>query len=133
MVRHLAQRFFDVEPDRPVIRPENAVDFLLDEATNAPELWHQKSYLARAVTHEPDGTLRDEGIMSLADFVDSTGPDAVAITVETDDTGSIHPCVYVRRRGRVDGDATLDPSPLHDYRTTAHRSQLQALVGGVLR
>ena len=49
--------------------------------------------------------------MSLADFVDSDGPDGVAITVETDDTGDIHPAVYVRRHGRVDADAVLDCEP----------------------
>ena len=59
--------------------------------------------------------------MSLADFVDASGPDGVAITVETDDTGDIHPAVYVRRHGRVDTDDVLDASPLHDYRTDEHR------------
>ena len=33
------------------------VTYLLDELTDAPELWHQKSYLARAVSRDPDGTL----------------------------------------------------------------------------
>jgi len=57
----------------------------------------------------------------------------VAITVETDDRGSIHPAVYVRRRGRVDADAVLDEAPLTEYRTAAHRNQLEALLGDVLR
>jgi hypothetical protein len=64
--------------------------------------------------------------------VDVDGPDAVAVTVETDDRGDIHPCAYVRRRGRVDGDARLDGSPLHDYLTAAHRAQLGAIAGSVL-
>ena len=63
--------------------------------------------------------LRDEGIVSLADYVDEAGPDGVAITVETDDRGSIHPAVYVRRRGRVDADAVLDEGPLTEYRTAS--------------
>ena len=58
------------------------------------------------------------------DYVDSAGPDGVAVTVETDAEGDIHPAIYVRRHGRVDGDATLDGAPLHDYRTPAHRAQL---------
>ena len=35
----------------------------------------------------PTARVRDEGIVSLADFVDAAGPDGVAITVETDDDG----------------------------------------------
>jgi len=105
---------------------------LLTSVSTAPELWHQKSYLAHAISRDEDGSLRDEGIVSLAEYVDTEGPDGVAITVETDDRGSIHPEVYVRRRGRVDGDAELDESPLTEYRTSGHRSQLQALLGDVL-
>jgi hypothetical protein len=133
MVRDLAQRLFGVQPERPVVRAADAVDYLLDEATNAPELWHQKSYLARAIVRDDDATLRDEGIVSLAEFVDGPGPDGVAITIETDAEGDIHPAVYVRRRGRVDADAVLDGGPLHEYRTTSHRRQLEALAAPVLR
>ena len=129
MVERMAEGVFGVALERPTIRPEDALELLLREATTAPELWNQKSYLARALTRADDGSLRDEGIVSLADFVDSAGPDGVAIAVETDDTGDIHPAVYVRRRGRVDSDARLDGSPLHDYRTAAHRKQLAALLG----
>jgi len=132
MVQNLAETRFGVIRERPAIKPADAVDFLLTEASTAPELWNQKSYLARAVWRDTDGSVRDEGIVSLAEFVDSAGPDGVAITVETDDTGDIHPAVYVRRRGRVDSDARLDNSPLHEYRTTAHRAQLKALLGDVL-
>jgi len=41
--------------------------------------------------------------------------------------------VYVRRKGRVDTDATLDPSPFHDFRSAAHRRQLASLIEGVIR
>ena len=104
---------------------------MLAAASLDPELWHQKSYLARAFTRDADGIF-DDGIVSLADYVDAPGPDGAAITVETDDTGDIHPAVYVRRQGRVDADAVLDGSPLHDYRTSEHKNQLSALVGDVL-
>jgi thioredoxin reductase len=133
MAEHVAETHFGWVRERPVIRHEDAADFLLTEATTAPELWNQKSYLARAISRGSGGTLHDEGIVSLADFVDSGGPDAIAITIETDDTGDIHPAVYVRRRGRVDGDARLDGSPLHEYRTTAHRRELLSLARGVIR
>jgi hypothetical protein len=46
MVEHLAETKFGIQPDRPVIAPDRLVDFLLEEATMAPELWNQKSYLA---------------------------------------------------------------------------------------
>jgi len=132
MVQRLAETRFGVKRERPAVKPAEVVDLLLGEATTAPELWNQKSYLARALSRDDDGTIRDEGIVSLAEFVDSGGPEAVAITVETDDTGDIHPAVYVRRRGRVDADARLDSSPLHDYRTAGHRKGLQALIGHTL-
>ena len=132
MVQHVAETRFGVRRERPEVGGEDVVDRLLREATVAPELWNQKSYLARALWRDESGAVRDEEIVSLAEFVDAGGPDGVAITVETDDTGDIHPAVYVRRHGRVDADARLDPSPLHDYRTAGHRSQLRGLIGDVL-
>jgi thioredoxin reductase len=132
LVDHLAERMFDRPRQRPEVPPGDVVDRILQEATTAPELWHQKSYLARAFSREADGAIRDDGIVSLAEYVDSGGPDGAAITVETDGSGQIRPAVYVRRRGRVDGDATLDGSPLHDFRTAEHRRQLTDLVAGVL-
>lgn len=133
MVGHLAESVFGKRRERPAVSAADGLELLLGEATTAPELWNQKSYLAHALSRDSDGTIRDEGIVSLAHFVDTGGPDAVAITVETNAAGDIHPAVYVRRRGRVDGDATLDGSPLHEYRTAAHRRQLAALAGDVLR
>ena len=131
-VDEIAARYFDIERPRPEVAPDQVVEHLLASASLTPELWHQKSYLAHALSREPDGTIRDEGIVSLAEYVDAAGPDGAAITVETDDRGSIHPAVYVRRRGRVDADAVLDESPLTEYRTPAHRAQLQGLLGDVL-
>ena len=132
LAEHLAARILGRPRPRPAVPPADVVDLLLTAASTAPELWHQKSYLARALSRDPDGTLRDEGIVSLADYVDAEGPDGAAITVETDDRGDIHPAVYVRRRGRVEGDAVLDASPMHDYRTAAHHGQLRSLIGDTL-
>lgn len=131
MVQHVAEARFGRARARPLVGPGDAIELLLREASCAPELWHQKSYLARALTLD-EGGLRDEGIVSLADFVDSSGPDAVAITVETDDSGDIHPAVYVRRHGRVDSDANLSNSPLHDFRSATHRAELAALTREVI-
>jgi hypothetical protein len=131
-VDEIAARYFGLERPRPSLDPDEVVDRLLASATLAPELWHQKSYLAHAISRDADGTVRDEGIVSLAAYVDEAGPDGAAVTVETDDKGSIRPALYVRRRGRVDADAILDEAPQTDYRTAAHRSQLRALLGDVL-
>jgi hypothetical protein len=131
-VDEIAARYFDIAHPRPAVDPSGIAERLLASASMAPELWHQKSYLAHALSRDPDGTIRDEGIVSLAEYVDTAGPDGAAITVETDARGSIHPAVYVRRRGRVDADAVLDESPLTDYRTAEHRTQLHALIGDVL-
>jgi thioredoxin reductase len=131
-VDEIAMRYFGITRPRPEVDPASVVDQLLTSVSSAPELWHQKSYLARALSRDPDGAIRDEGIVSLAEYVDAAGPDGAAITVETDDKGSIHPAVYVRRRGRVDADAVLDSSPLTEYRTAEHRSQLRSLIADVL-
>jgi thioredoxin reductase len=132
IVEDIAARYFGRQRPRPEVAPDIVVERLLASATRAPELWHQKSYLAHAMTRDRDDVVRDEGIVSLAEFVDAPGPDGAAITVETDDRGSIHPAVYVRRRGRVDGDTLLDGHPLHDYRGADHRARLAELLGGVV-
>jgi hypothetical protein len=133
MVESLAERHLGVPRARPAVDPAGLVGYLLEELSTAPELWHQKSYLARAVSRDPDGTLRDEGIVSLADHVDTAGPDGVAVTVETDAAGDIHPAIYLRKNGRVDADATLHGSPLHEYRTPDHRRALTDLLADLVR
>ena len=132
LVDDVAARYFGMPRARPEVAPGGVIELLLTAASAAPELWHQKSYLARALSRDEDGAIRDEGIVSLAEYVDVAGPDGAAITVETVDRGAIRPAVYVRRRGRVDTDAVLDGSPLHEYRTAEHRAQLQSLVADVL-
>jgi thioredoxin reductase len=130
MVGHLVRTKFGVEPERPTIGPDRLVDLLLEEATMAPELWNQKSYLARAVSLDGGEGIRDEGIVPLADFVDTEGPAAAAIAVETDATGSIHPAVYVRAAGKPAAETLLQPHPLHDFRSTENRAQLASLLKG---
>jgi thioredoxin reductase len=132
LVDHIAERYFDTPRVRLAVKAEEVVEHMLAATSMNPELWHQKSFLARALSRDPDGSIHDDGIVSLADYVDSAGPDGAAITVETDDKGDIHPAVYVRRRGRVDADAVLEGNPLHEYRTAGHRAQLNALIADVL-
>jgi hypothetical protein len=131
-VDEIAARYFGLRRPRPAVAAGDVVEQMLTAAATAPELWHQKSYLAYALSRDPDGEIREDGIVSLADYVDTAGPDGAAITVETDDRGDIHPAVYVRRRGRVDADAVLESSPLTEYRTGEHRAALRSLVADVL-
>ena len=131
MVFHVAEKHFGVAPARPEVKPGELVDLLLTEATESPELWNQKSYLARAFSLEAGEGIRDEGIVPLAHFVDEEGSAAVAITVETDDTGDIHPAVYVREEGRPAVETLLGSHPLHDFRTSDNRSRLSHLLRGV--
>ncbi len=131
MAFHVAQKHFGVERARPSVEPSRLVDVLLEEATHAPELWNQKSYLARSFSLDPGKGIVDEGIVPLADFVDVEGPAAVAIAVETDDTGDIHPAVYIREEGRPAVETLLLSQALHDFRTAEHRAQLGSLLSGV--
>ncbi|MDL2336160.1 MAG: NAD(P)-binding domain-containing protein, partial [Chloroflexota bacterium] len=48
MVYHVATTHFGVELPRAEVKPDALIDLLLMEATRAPELWNQKSYLAHA-------------------------------------------------------------------------------------
>ena len=126
LVRHIAQKHFGVDPPRPQTPTEEAPDLLLREATWSPELWNQRAYLSRALIFEAGGVL-DEGIVPLAHFVDSGGADGVAVAVETNAEGDIHPVVFLRKRGDVE-EHLLPSSPLHDYRTAEYRAEIAAML-----
>jgi thioredoxin reductase len=131
MVYHVAEKHFGVSRGRPEVRTGDLCELLLTEATLSPELWNQKSYLARAFSLDPAQGIRDEGIVPLAQFVDEEGHAAVAIAVETDDTGDIHPAVYVRQEGRPAVETLLSSHPLHDFRGADNRERLSQLLRGV--
>ena len=130
MVYNVAEKHFGVSLPRPAVAPDALVDVLLGEATRSPELWNQKSYLARAFSLDPAAGVLDQGIVPLAQFVDEEGAPAVAIAVETDDTGNIHPAVYVRPPDRPAIETLLASDPLHDFRTSDNRAQLSELLKG---
>ena len=132
LVRHIAERHFGMMFDDPVMPPDGLIEHLLHAATKAPELWNQPSYLAHVVElgARPGPVAR--GITPLAHFVDANGPDAVAVTVESDASGDIHPAVYVRSRGTV-SEHLLPSAPFHDYETEDHRSLLRAVLDPVTR
>jgi thioredoxin reductase len=126
LVRHIAEGHFGVEPERPPLPLADLRDHLLAEATYAPELWHQKAYLASVVSLDADEGVRNEGIQPLAAFLDADGPDAVAMTVEADGS-AIYPVVYVRHAGKSEEHA-LDPDPLHDFEGPAYRRALGSIL-----
>jgi thioredoxin reductase len=128
LARYIAQKHFRVEVRRPRISNDEVVEHLLTEAARSGALWNQKGYLASLVTFDDDGGATDEGIVPLSHYVDSSGPDAVAVAIESDP--DIHPTVFVRRRGRVDEHA-LDGHRLNEYRTPDHRIQLGSVLGGL--
>ncbi|MGI8426406.1 MAG: NAD(P)-binding domain-containing protein [Actinomycetota bacterium] len=126
MADRIAANHFGVEGAGSQVEPSRVIPYLLTEATTAPELWNQQSYLARQISFG-EGTITDNGIVPLAHFVDSSGPDSVSITVESDDHGDIHPAVYLRRAGKIQ-EHLMASHPLNDFETSDHRRQLESLL-----
>jgi thioredoxin reductase len=135
LAAHVAERRFGAVAERPAVSPDAAVPLLLREASSAPELWIQKGYLARVLA-ATTSDFRDEGILPLTHFVDDGPDEGVAITVEVDPRGTIHPVVYVRNGGVV-SEHDLAPHPLHDYTGDDYRKEVadrvSPLAGGALR
>jgi thioredoxin reductase len=130
LARHIAETHFGVTTDRPVVAPDAVAPLLLHEATFAPELWHQKAYLARVLASTAEG-IRDEGIVPLVHALDGMVEDVIAMTVEADGTGAIYPVVYVRHGGRL-SEVALPGHPLLDFETPAHHDALTAALADVL-
>jgi hypothetical protein len=106
------------------------VPFLLHEFTDGPELWHQKSYLARVLIRDERRGIVDDGILPLQSFLDSGPPDAVAATLEENPAGDIYPVLYTRRGG-TSAEHDLSPHPLHDFRTRDHERAVVAALEGL--
>ena len=131
LARHIARKYFGSDPARPVLKREDVLGYLLSEVTHAPELWHQKSYLARSVLFDPHRGIVDDGIVPLQQFADSAGLDGVAVAVEANTKGEIYPAVYVRKNN-VLTEHLLPPNPLLDFETAEHRAQLTAALAALL-
>jgi len=124
LAEHLAERLGGWSRPRP--RVEEAVPFLLGELTRSPELRIQKGYLCRMLSAGEEG-YADEGIVPLTHFLDGGSPDAVAATIEVDETGRMVPTVYLRRGGEV-AEHPLEPHPLHQYEGEAYAAELASLL-----
>jgi thioredoxin reductase len=126
LARHVAETHAGLAPVRPELARADGEALLVRELARAPELWAQKSYLARVVSFA-DGAARDEGVQPLAHFVDASGPDAVAAAIEMDERANIRPIVYVRRGGEV-AERPLTPDALHRYEREETRRELAAAL-----
>ena len=125
--RLAATRFGRPAHGRPVPR-DKVVEFVLAELTESPELWHQRAYLARLLERDAgSGSVVDRGVQPLVHVLDTTGPDAVAITLEADATGSIYPALYVRMAGRI-AEHVLDPDPLQVYTRARYERDVATVI-----
>jgi thioredoxin reductase len=127
---HIARSAGSV-PDRPAIAASSLVEAIVGELTTAPELWHQRAYLAKVISLDPANGPRDEGIVPLAAFVDAVGDDgagdAIALTLEADGNSAIYPVLYLRQAGRIE-ERPLEPDALLRYDTPATRTRVTEIV-----
>ncbi len=110
-----------------MLKREDVLPYLLAEVSHAPELWNQKSYLARIVLVDATRGIIDDGILPLQQFVDSEGVDGVAIAVEANPAGEIYPAVYVRRANQLT-EQLLPSNPLLDFEAAEHRAALTMVL-----
>jgi thioredoxin reductase len=127
LAEHIARTHFGVLRDRPAVAAGGLVDRILTELTDGPEIFHQRSYLARIIDADEDGGLRDAGIHPLSWFLDSGPRDGLAVTLEADGSGAIYPALYLRRAGRLE-EHLLEPDPVGDYRAERHRGAVDGIV-----
>jgi thioredoxin reductase len=129
--RLLAERVAEVHFERPrrrqSVAPDDVAPLLTAALARSPELWSQKSYLARVVTLAGDAGPVDEGIRPLAAFLDEEGGDAIAAAVEMNGEGEIYPALYLRLGGSIHED-TCPPHPLHVFDGPAYARHIDSLV-----
>jgi thioredoxin reductase len=130
LAAYLARTNFGIEPERPHVVPDAVATFIANELAESPELFHQRGYLARVLTADGSGALRDDGVQPLAHVLDADGPDSIVATLEADGTGAIYPVIYSRVGGKV-VERTIDPDPLLQYDTTDTRRAIADLAARI--
>jgi hypothetical protein len=128
---HIARTHFGYVAERPSVAPDAIASFVGTELAESPELFHQRGYLARVLTADPDGGVRDDGFQPLAHVLDAGGPDALATTLEADGSGAIYPVLYTRIAGRVVEQA-IEPDPLLRFDTAEARRTIDDLARRVV-
>ena len=131
LARHLAETQFGLRTPHPALEAGSVVPYLLAELSHGPELWHQRSYLARVINLDRDRGITDEGILPLAHFIDQGGGDAVAVALESNGQGDPYPAVYLRRDGMM-SEHLLAPHPLLQFEGPEHDRQLRDILDTVL-
>jgi thioredoxin reductase len=131
LARHIATSRFGVVVDLPKIKRDEVVPFLLAEASRGPELWHQRSYLARVVSVE-DGEAIDAGIQPLMHFIDHGPANAIAITLEANGKDDPYPAAYVRSAGAVKSHVLQPSDPLLAFEGADYARQLSEALAGLL-
>jgi hypothetical protein len=127
LARYMAETRFGKSVDRPSVALGDIVGVIAGELADAPELWHQRAYLARVFTVDPGAGLVDDGVQPLTHFLDDGGPNAVGVTLEADGTGAIFPVLYTR----IDGDIrerAMVADPLLRYDGPDARGEILAIV-----
>ncbi|HEX2506039.1 MAG TPA: NAD(P)-binding domain-containing protein [Gaiellaceae bacterium] len=131
LAARIAEVHFGRPRPRPAVAPEDVAPLLSAAVARSPELWAQKSYLARVVTLGEGGPV-DEGILPLGAFLDEDGPSAIAATVEMNGQGEIYPALYLRQGASVQED-TCPPHPLHAFDGPGYTKHIDSLVRCGLR
>ncbi|HET7339677.1 MAG TPA: NAD(P)-binding domain-containing protein [Candidatus Dormibacteraeota bacterium] len=131
LARHLAESRFGVKTERPTLKADEVVSLLLGEVSRGPELWHQRSYLARVITFDADRGITDEGIQPLAHFLDTPGADAVGVALEANGKDDPYPAIYVRAQGEI-SEHLLAPHPLLAYDGAEYQRELGAVLAKLL-
>jgi thioredoxin reductase len=128
LAAHIAEERFGIQPERPILAPDAVAGFVATELADAPELFHQRGYLARVLTADRGGGLRDDGVQPLSHVLDTGGPDALVATLESDGSGAIYPVVYTRIGGKI-VERVIEPDPLMRFDTTDARRPIAELAG----
>lgn len=114
LASRLAETRFGIARTRPTVAVGDVVDVVARELAEAPELWHQRAYLARVFTLDPTVGLVDDGVQPLSHVLDEGGADSLAVTLEADGSGAIYPVLYTRVGGTI-VERKIDPDPLLRY------------------
>jgi thioredoxin reductase len=131
LARYLAETHFDVPATRERLDSAALVQYLLEQVSHGPELWHQRAYLARVINLDRDTGITNDGIVPLQHFLDSRGVDAVAATLESNGQGNPYPVIYVRKDSSV-AEHALAPHPLLDFTGRDYQAELRNALEPVL-
>jgi thioredoxin reductase len=127
LARRIAAARFGIDVPRPSVAPGDLVSTIATELAEAPELWHQRAYLARVFTLDASAGVVDDGVQPLTHMLDAGGDDALGVTLEADGTGAIYPVLYTRLGGEI-RERNLEPDPLLRYDGPEARREIARVV-----